>query len=88
MSSCASLGGAPNHPVWYYSLVANPRVELQDGPARRDYQAREVHSGKRDLHRDVPLGVVPVNIAGAVLGPELADDLPDRGGIGDRLCPS
>lgn len=38
----ASMGGAPKHPVWYYNLKANPRVELQDGPTRRDYTAREV----------------------------------------------
>jgi deazaflavin-dependent oxidoreductase (nitroreductase family) len=42
----ASLGGAPKHPVWYHNLVANPRVELQDGPVRKDYQAREVHGGE------------------------------------------
>jgi deazaflavin-dependent oxidoreductase (nitroreductase family) len=39
----ASLGGAPKHPVWYYNLIANPHVELQDGPVKKDYQAREVH---------------------------------------------
>src|SRR5580700_527103 len=39
----ASLGGAPKHPVWYYNLAANPHVELQDGPVKKDYQAREVH---------------------------------------------
>jgi deazaflavin-dependent oxidoreductase (nitroreductase family) len=39
----ASLGGAPKHPVWYYNLTANPRVELQDGPVKKDYQATEVH---------------------------------------------
>ena len=39
----ASLGGAPKHPVWYYNLTANPHVELQDGPVKKDYQAREVH---------------------------------------------
>jgi len=38
----ASLGGAPKHPVWYYNLAANPHVELQDGPVKKDYQAREV----------------------------------------------
>lgn len=38
----ASLGGAPNHPVWYYNLKKNPHVELQDGPVKRDYLAREV----------------------------------------------
>jgi F420H(2)-dependent quinone reductase len=39
----ASLGGAPKHPVWYYNLTANPHVELQDGPVKKDYQASEVH---------------------------------------------
>ena len=39
----ASLGGAPTHPVWYYNLTANPHVELQDGPVKKDYRAREVH---------------------------------------------
>ena len=43
----ASLGGAPDHPVWYYNLTANPRVELQDGPVKKDYQAREVHDSER-----------------------------------------
>ena len=36
----ASLGGAPKNPVWYYNVVANPHVELQDGPVKQDYQAR------------------------------------------------
>jgi F420H(2)-dependent quinone reductase len=43
----ASLGGAPTHPVWYYNLVANPHVELQDGPVKRDYMAREVTGEER-----------------------------------------
>ncbi|MEU9620889.1 MULTISPECIES: nitroreductase family deazaflavin-dependent oxidoreductase [unclassified Streptomyces] len=38
----ASQGGAPKHPVWYHNLVADPRVELQDGPVRQDMNAREV----------------------------------------------
>jgi F420H(2)-dependent quinone reductase len=44
----ASLGGAPQHPVWYYNLTANPHVALQDGPVKKDYQAREVHGAERD----------------------------------------
>jgi deazaflavin-dependent oxidoreductase (nitroreductase family) len=43
----ASLGGAPRHPVWYYNLTANPHVELQDGPVKMDYQAREVFGDER-----------------------------------------
>ncbi|GAA1258054.1 nitroreductase family deazaflavin-dependent oxidoreductase [Streptomyces javensis] len=38
----ASLGGSPKHPVWYHNVVADPRVELQDGPLRQDMTAREV----------------------------------------------
>ncbi|MBK5306201.1 MAG: nitroreductase family deazaflavin-dependent oxidoreductase [Frankiaceae bacterium] len=38
----ASQGGAPEHPSWYFNLLADPHVELQDGPAKRDYTAREV----------------------------------------------
>lgn len=37
----ASLGGAPQHPVWYHNVSADPRVELQDGPKRQDMTARE-----------------------------------------------
>ena len=38
----ASLGGATRNPVWYHNLKKNPHVELQDGPTKRDYTAREV----------------------------------------------
>jgi deazaflavin-dependent oxidoreductase (nitroreductase family) len=38
----ASLGGAPNNPSWYYNVRNNPTVELQDGPERHEYVAREV----------------------------------------------
>lgn len=43
----ASLGGAPQHPVWYYNVVQNPRVELQDGLVSRDYDAREVFGDEK-----------------------------------------
>ncbi|QCB92379.1 nitroreductase family deazaflavin-dependent oxidoreductase [Cellulomonas shaoxiangyii] len=38
----ASKGGAPEHPTWFHNLTAHPRVELQDGPVRREYDARLV----------------------------------------------
>ena len=41
-AAVASLGGAPKHPVWYYNVVAEPHVELQDGTVRQDMTAREV----------------------------------------------
>lgn len=43
----ASLGGAPKHPVWYFNIVAQPHVELQDGPVKRDYLAREIFGGEK-----------------------------------------
>lgn len=43
----ASMGGAPTHPVWYHNLVANPEVELQDGPEKATYTARELHGPEK-----------------------------------------
>jgi len=43
----ASQGGAPKHPVWYFNLKANPHVELQDGPIKRDYAARELSGDEK-----------------------------------------
>jgi len=45
----ASKGGAPTHPVWYFNLVADPHVELQDGPVRSDRTARELTGEERAL---------------------------------------
>jgi deazaflavin-dependent oxidoreductase (nitroreductase family) len=44
----ASLGGAPKHPVWYYNVLANSHVELQDGPVVQEMVAREVHGRERE----------------------------------------
>ena len=43
----ASLGGAPKHPVWYFNLVKNLAVELQDGAEKADYVAREVTGAEK-----------------------------------------
>ena len=45
----ASQGGAPTHPLWYANLVADPRVELQDGPVRSDRRARELDGPERQI---------------------------------------
>jgi F420H(2)-dependent quinone reductase len=47
-AAIASQGGAPTHPTWYHNLVADPRVELQDGPQKWDMVAREVTGAERD----------------------------------------
>jgi deazaflavin-dependent oxidoreductase (nitroreductase family) len=39
-AAVASKGGMPTHPVWYYNLVADPHIELQDGPVKTDMTAR------------------------------------------------
>jgi F420H(2)-dependent quinone reductase len=44
----ASSGGSPRDPVWCRNLAADPRVELQDGPVRRDMAVREVGGAERD----------------------------------------
>jgi deazaflavin-dependent oxidoreductase (nitroreductase family) len=46
-AAVASRGGAPTHPLWYYNLRANPRVELQDGPRKQDMVAREITGDER-----------------------------------------
>jgi deazaflavin-dependent oxidoreductase (nitroreductase family) len=43
----ASKGGAPENPVWYYNVVANPLVELQDGPSKWDMTTREIEGEEK-----------------------------------------
>jgi F420H(2)-dependent quinone reductase len=43
----ASLGGAPNHPVWYHNLVANPDVEIQVGGTVRKMRARQATAAEK-----------------------------------------
>lgn len=45
----ASDGGKPTPPHWYFNLVANPEVELQDGPVTKDYRARLVTGEERAI---------------------------------------
>ncbi|MDQ0710778.1 deazaflavin-dependent oxidoreductase (nitroreductase family) [Streptomyces luteogriseus] len=45
----ASMAGAPTHPSWYHNAVADPRVELQDGPVRQDMLAREATGDEKAL---------------------------------------
>jgi deazaflavin-dependent oxidoreductase (nitroreductase family) len=44
----ASVGGAPQHPVWYWNLKADPTsVMLQDGPAPFAVDIRELDGEER-----------------------------------------
>jgi deazaflavin-dependent oxidoreductase (nitroreductase family) len=44
----ASVGGAPQHPAWYANVLAEPHVEVQDGPRKWDARARELTGTERD----------------------------------------
>lgn len=48
-AAVASQGGAPKHPVWYYNLTADPRLELQDGAEKKPYRAREVTGEEKEI---------------------------------------
>ncbi|WP_112245944.1 nitroreductase family deazaflavin-dependent oxidoreductase [Kribbella monticola] len=48
----ASLGGAPKHPVWYFNVKAEPKVQLMDGDVTRDFVARELEGAERELWWD------------------------------------
>ena len=43
----ASKGGAPEHPVWYHNLLADPHIELRDGSSIWDMVVREVHGSEK-----------------------------------------
>jgi F420H(2)-dependent quinone reductase len=46
----ASMGGAPEHPEWYYNLKADPEsLMVQDGADRFDAQARELDGDEREI---------------------------------------
>ncbi|WP_007512092.1 nitroreductase family deazaflavin-dependent oxidoreductase [Pseudofrankia saprophytica] len=55
----ASLGGAPNHPVWYYNVRAHPEVELQDGPTRQSMVAHEVTGDEKAVWWDRAVAAYP-----------------------------
>ncbi|MFN2609107.1 MAG: nitroreductase family deazaflavin-dependent oxidoreductase [Acidimicrobiales bacterium] len=46
----ASKGGAPDHPVWFYNLEADPEaVMIQDGPEPFDARVRRVTGEEREV---------------------------------------
>ncbi len=48
-AAVASKGGSPQHPAWYRNLLEHPLVEVQDGPNKGDYTARETSGDERAL---------------------------------------
>jgi deazaflavin-dependent oxidoreductase (nitroreductase family) len=46
-AAVASKGGAPENPEWYYNVVADPHVDVQDGPEPHSYVARVAEGEER-----------------------------------------
>ena len=44
----ASMGGAPEHPVWYLNLQADPVVTLQDKAVKKRYLAHTASGAERE----------------------------------------
>lgn len=56
----ASKGGAPEHPVWYHNLVADPdALMVQDGAERWDARARELSGDERQEWWDRAVAAYP-----------------------------
>jgi deazaflavin-dependent oxidoreductase (nitroreductase family) len=56
----ASFGGAPQHPVWYWNLKADPdALMIQDGPEPFDATAREVVGEEKQLWWDRAVAAYP-----------------------------
>ncbi len=47
-AAVASKGGAPDHPQWYFNLLAHPEIDLQDGTEVRPVRAREISGSERE----------------------------------------
>ena len=43
----ASMGGAPNHPAWYFNILADPRVTVEVGGERLTTSARVAGESER-----------------------------------------
>lgn len=46
-AAVASKGGDPEHPEWFHNFVADPHVDLQDGPEPHEYVARIAEGDER-----------------------------------------
>ena len=47
-AAVASLGGAPENPVWFKAMLENAEVEVQDGTTVVSGPVREIHGAERE----------------------------------------
>lgn len=55
----ASIGGAPKNPSWFHNLVAEPMIEIQDGPEPHDFTTEIVTGDERQAWWDRAVAVFP-----------------------------
>ena len=55
----ASYGGSDEHPSWYGNIVADPNIEIQDGPEPHDHVARQVEGDERAAWWERAVAVFP-----------------------------
>ncbi len=55
----ASKGGDPKHPGWYFNLLANPTIQMQDGPKPYETTVRQIDGDEYDLWWDRSVAVYP-----------------------------
>ena len=55
----ASKGGAPNHPLWYLNLVANPEVDIQVGAEKLPVRARTATQEEKPRLWKIMAGIFP-----------------------------
>ena len=72
----ASKGGAPQHPVWYYNLLADPEVMIQDGPVPFDAAVRVVSGDEREAWWERAVAAFPPYADYAVRAAEANREIP------------
>jgi F420H(2)-dependent quinone reductase len=55
----ASKGGDPKHPSWYFNVVANPEVTVQDGERVFTGTAREIEGAEREHWWELAVAAYP-----------------------------
>lgn len=55
----ASKGGAPEHPAWYFNVLANPSITVQDGDKTVELTAREVDGTEREQWWELAVEAYP-----------------------------
>lgn len=55
----ASKGGDPKHPSWYFNVVANPTVTVQDGDKSLTGTARQIEGAEREHWWEIAVEAYP-----------------------------